>query len=200
MFTTEELRYTVGHDYLFVRVTFERKPGENIRVYIPWICGPATIEVIKLKCASHHKVPNNYNDKPDHDGFIFIDDTGHRWFNQFPRASYGQIDDSMNRKVRRVANKWSRDIYWNDLPAWLLNIKECEQEGFQSEVGLTKDQVALLAAHRRDIEKVLDDRYHHKVIYDIKDETGNDGQVFHFPHVSFDPPLNEPTLVTVVPE
>lgn len=48
----------------------------------------------ELTITEHHKVPGEWDDEPKHDGFHAVDSEGLVWHNQYPRASYGQMDDT----------------------------------------------------------------------------------------------------------
>lgn len=54
------------------------------------------IDIRMLQVTEHHKVPNHWGDKEDlcSDGFLLKDVEGKEWRNQYPTASYGQMDDS----------------------------------------------------------------------------------------------------------
>ena len=57
------------------------------------------LEFRKLTVTEHHRVLNEYAAKdsaPDCDGFILKGDDGSIWHNQYPRAGYGQLDDSQD--------------------------------------------------------------------------------------------------------
>ena len=60
------------------------------------------VELKILKCIEHHKVRGDYDKEdmePQYDGFVFLDQEGIRWYNQYPRASYGQTNDAANGVV-----------------------------------------------------------------------------------------------------
>jgi hypothetical protein len=108
------LRYTPGQDYVFVHCKFRRFTFENggkkissapmqLSTYRPWdTCHHLmNLEAVKLKCVEHHKVA--WDQDPDgeakYDGFVFesYEKPTRRWFNQYPRASYGQVSDVADR-------------------------------------------------------------------------------------------------------
>lgn len=95
------MRYTPGQKVPFIKVDFT--PAErNLfrRPYFPWCDTLNSIEMRLLVCVEHHKVPGDWEDEVKYDGFIFKDMEGKEWYNQYPRASYGQLDDSQNTTVR----------------------------------------------------------------------------------------------------
>ena len=107
-----KLRFTVGEEYIFLvfHATFVQH-GPDGKAF--WRTSHAPnrdilkeIRSMKLKCKSHHRVPIHYyeNDPESKaDGFIFVDEsTGEEWYNQYPKASYGQLDDSNDRYILRA--------------------------------------------------------------------------------------------------
>jgi hypothetical protein len=99
---SENLRFVVGETYTFARTVYERTDKDIFSpLYMPWLDKLTEIQVINLECVEHHKV--GWEHAPDdkkYDGF-FKDQDGNLWANQYPRASYGQLDDSGDRHVRR---------------------------------------------------------------------------------------------------
>ena len=66
-------------------------------------------ELIRLTVIEHHKVPGEWSAALEYDGYILQDENGARWYNQYPYASYGQLDDSYDRvfhrsELHRVSN------------------------------------------------------------------------------------------------
>jgi hypothetical protein len=51
------------------------------------------VRFIVLECIEHHKVPITYADDRMGDGYIFKDQDGNTFNNQYPIASYGQVSD-----------------------------------------------------------------------------------------------------------
>lgn len=119
------MRYTVGEEVLFIYIEFTM---ENLRFgsrYFPWCDKLVAIHIKKLKCRTHHKVPSAYGDreKLDCDGFVFtetIDGQDVRYYNQYPTAYYGQIDDSNDWNVRDPnQNGW---VQYTDITKYLLEV------------------------------------------------------------------------------
>ena len=63
-------------------------------------------EVIRLTVIEHHKVPGEWRDALEYDGYVLQDENGTRWYSQYSYASYGQLDDSYDRVFRRA--EWHR--------------------------------------------------------------------------------------------
>lgn len=94
------LRFTVGDTYTFMRVLFEKGNNRSFSsLYLPWKDKLIGIECKELICAEHHKVTNGWDEEKNCDGFIFHDSDGGIWQNQYPSASYGQLDDRNDRIV-----------------------------------------------------------------------------------------------------
>lgn len=95
-------RYEPGKEYAFVDVIYDRPEPMFTSLYVPWSDTLKEIVVRRMKCVEHHRVPGDWDDEPKYDGFIFQDTEGdeERWYNQYPRASYGQATDDGNWKIR----------------------------------------------------------------------------------------------------
>ncbi len=94
------MRFTVGQTYTFTRTLFTHGNGSYGSKYIPWADSFVAIQTVNLLCKEHHKVTNGWTDVKDCDGFIFIDPiTNDVFHNQYPHASYGQLDDTNDRVV-----------------------------------------------------------------------------------------------------
>ena len=181
------LRYTVGQDYLFIRIKFTNNPGDITLTYVPWRCEHHTIEFIKLKCTQHHKVPGNWDDDPRYDGFSFIDDVDRIWHNQFPRAGYNKTDDSMDGQVSLAVPDEEDTLFtthWVDALRLLLSIKHDEKYG-----GHTHAEARMLKQHRHDIQYRIHDRYGCSVVYYLGDPFRYDkgSKIRWFRRIRFEP-------------
>lgn len=47
----------------------------------------------ELTVVEHHKVSGEWSDEKEYDGFILKDAKDRVWYNQYPKASYGQVSD-----------------------------------------------------------------------------------------------------------
>lgn len=96
-------RFVVGETYTFTRTLFEKGENRFGRLYLPWVDKLKSIEVVNLTCVSEHAVAWDQDPKGEKNnkGYLFTDDAGNKWANQYPTASYGQLDDSADRVVRR---------------------------------------------------------------------------------------------------
>lgn len=106
------MRFELNQKYPFVCIKFENAVRQCLNglasaAFEPYRHKLLGIEVKMLTCVEHHKVPNEWDEsqppKLDCDGFIFLDEeSGIRWANQYPYASYGQVSDVADRLVRRM--------------------------------------------------------------------------------------------------
>lgn len=100
-----KLRYSVGSTYFFIWINFTRNESRWGSLFIPWLDTLHGIEIKKLTCKEHHKVAWDQDPKreKEYDGFIFTEEKSEhasgQWFNQYPTACYGQLDDSANWRV-----------------------------------------------------------------------------------------------------
>lgn len=115
------MRYEINKQYPFLIIQFarvfvdaegRRDPSkrsefkQDVVTFYPFPTPPFEDELIgvhvsMLTCKEHHRVPNAWDsqNRLDNDGFIFEDDAGRVWYNQYPRASYGQMSDEADRRV-----------------------------------------------------------------------------------------------------
>lgn len=101
------MRFQIDSKVPFVAIQFTGKQGRKsthgTALYLPWEHTLDKCHVEMLTCIEHHKVPNYWDDstppKLDCDGFIFKGADGKVWHNQYPRASYGQLDDRQDQIV-----------------------------------------------------------------------------------------------------
>lgn len=126
-------RYTVGEKVLFMRVDFNRnRPAWTGVEYHPWEDELKGVSIIALKCKEHHVVPGDWDNKPQYDGFVFHDVQGRIWNNQYPRASYGQLDDSGNYKVfpddsvDLKERMYDVRFYLENILRWIKSFKDSE--------------------------------------------------------------------------
>jgi hypothetical protein len=95
-------RFTVGKHYVFFVVKYD---GLGT-VYWPGRDKLQKLVTLYLLCESEHAVPIEWS-KDVGEGYVFLDEkTGVRWHNQFPVASYGQMDDSGDRRVEPELEAW----------------------------------------------------------------------------------------------
>lgn len=60
------------------------------------------VRFTRLTVSEHHKVPGEWSDDIQYDGFICLDDKQRVWHNQYPRACYGQMSDSADGEFSPV--------------------------------------------------------------------------------------------------
>lgn len=93
-------RYQVGEE--IYALAFKSSEKKAVYTNASLIALPVIMDGVvfnKLTVIEHHKVPysESTNDALVADGYILVDETGKRYTNQYPRASYGQISDSGDR-------------------------------------------------------------------------------------------------------
>ncbi len=120
------------------------------------------VTIKKLLCKERHKVPNEHDEKNELtcDGFIFEDETTSvKWLNQYPRASYGQIDESCDRMVfsdepdseESLDSRIMCDLRTR-MQSMIRGVNDLTEEGAVSEA-------ASLQQHFDDIKKMVEDEF-----------------------------------------
>lgn len=146
-------RYTVGKKEYFIRVVFERPEPILFPLYLPGHDKLKEIQIISLMCVEHHKVYNDYDDRtqlPQHDGYIFKDlETRQIFHNQYPTASFGQLDDSQNYVVRPNDNI---QTFYVDLESHVDNI----MRGLRSNRTNLNDEVKFTHALRDHLNEIIE--------------------------------------------
>lgn len=97
--STNTDRFQVGETIVAVHYGYESKFMTGfMRPFVSDVTQPEKINFIKLKVIGRYPVPwdQDPEQRLDHVGFVLEDEMGRRWFNQYPRASFGQLDDSQN--------------------------------------------------------------------------------------------------------
>ena len=166
-----QMRFTVGENYFFIRTKFDNCGNPNWGgLYVPWEHDKLEIEIIQLRCAEHHRVPVDWNDSDRRvDGFIFVDvnynatEDSVCWYNQYPTACYGQIDDSNDRVIWRHPS--NEDTFFK--PFWRLenfveNIYEDIHPRLNRKCPFTSVQLKLLQEYMDSIEAKLKKEFNTK--------------------------------------
>lgn len=117
------MRYEIGQQLWTIafKLTFtdSGKPCHHIHSVQP-VPGMYDIQSIRFHCLTiteHHRVPGEWDDKLQYDGFIAVDAKGNRWENQFPRASYGQTSDYADGDFQlAMADDWCRENVKSNVP------------------------------------------------------------------------------------
>ena len=90
-------RYSVGEEIYACVFVYSDRISTSQPFMMRSIETPTDIKFIKLTVKEHHKVPGDYDDEVKYDGYILAADDGTIFTNQYPRASYGQLDDRGDR-------------------------------------------------------------------------------------------------------
>lgn len=112
-------RFAVGEKTIFIVQSFKRM-GDFHFLYEPWSDKDLNNEIIVATCLSEHDVPVEYYEADGNTakGYIFSDQHGRIWYNQYPKAGYGQIDDSADRMlILHDENISNLDSYKNQVKA-----------------------------------------------------------------------------------
>lgn len=94
------MRYSVGQKLWTIGLELvSKKTGRTVNSFGFTAPNPELFEISKLffnelTVTEHHRVPGEWSDDVQYDGFILNDSEGRVWHNQYPRASYGQISDT----------------------------------------------------------------------------------------------------------
>ena len=112
-------RFEVGeyHGFIFIYGRYQHSKNEieqTIRSYT----GNELVKKVELKImkvVEKHFVNNEFDEKgvpPSSEGYIFCDEKGNLWKNQYPKASYGQISDSGDWEVTPLIKEGSSLSDW----------------------------------------------------------------------------------------
>lgn len=89
--------------------------------------GLPEISFVELTVKEHHKVPNEWDEskppKLEYDGFILVGPNDVPYVNQYPRASYGQLDDRADGRFH-VSNEYWRENLNGKLEAFDLKQRQ----------------------------------------------------------------------------
>lgn len=96
-------RYSLGQKLIGVSFKYVSELGEMMQANVlPLKYNndmPTEVHFVELTVEAHFKVSdrNDPQDRKDCDGYFLRDDKGVVWKNQYPHATYGQLDDSADR-------------------------------------------------------------------------------------------------------
>lgn len=110
------MRYKLGLEYPFLFVSHD---GWG-RVFNPAINQLKYMRMIRLTCREHYPTPVSHHEGCGltADGFVFVGD-GQRWFNQYPVANYGSVDDPNDLVVRLKVSSAPR-VDSREFDAWFF--------------------------------------------------------------------------------
>jgi hypothetical protein len=85
-------RFQVGQIVIgFTFIIRNRNGNELLTPSNPFGQERTGIKLVMLECVEYHKVPTLYDESNISDGYIFKDENGNIYHNQYPHAEYGQI-------------------------------------------------------------------------------------------------------------
>ena len=179
------MRFTVGESIPFVHVKFQFKNGESnadglgFNTFYPWYHKLIGIDFLMLKCTEHHNVPVSESASMA-DGFIFTQDNGNIWHNQYPVAHYGQFsntsdslarrhletEDAMNEEIEKGANLFemkSLSSYLSDVARGIFELR-CESEKSTASEPDYLGHMALLQGHYDDVVSKFEREFKRTVV------------------------------------
>lgn len=83
-------RFTPGTQHLFFLNVFKRPDGQTVNYHHSNIGENIQLietKIISLTCLEQHEVPVTYSHDALHDGYIFVDNEGGKFYNQYPSAN-----------------------------------------------------------------------------------------------------------------
>jgi hypothetical protein len=89
------MRYAIGDKIVAICFKLSDPGMWNYSYSVQDLEQIAGLEIVTLTVKEHHKV--GWEHRPlikEYDGFVLADESGNVWHNQYPNASYGQMDDS----------------------------------------------------------------------------------------------------------
>lgn len=117
------MRYTVGEKTAFIGIDFKPNSPRFGRLYHPWEDELLEVKILLLTCEQHHRVPGQWDNEIKYDGFIFKDEEGRQWNNQYPQAVYGQISTDRDQMVSLADSDREVEIYeMTQLSTFLENV------------------------------------------------------------------------------
>lgn len=164
------MRYTPKEETVFIHVDYKPASMRFGSKYFPWEDTLNSITLTKLTCIEHHRVPGEWDDVVQYDGFLFTDPEGNKWANQYPRASYGQISDTQNWVVRtRINDKYRKmtdiRIYLDEVSQ---GVRDLEREGKKATTAADTAKINFMAtslkAHFEDVRLKLIEQFNLEAI------------------------------------
>lgn len=140
--------------------------------FMPWEEHVVSSEIVYLTVKEHHKVPLSYDQSGELscDGYILETSDGERWFNQYPHASYGQLDDSADRHFHRENWKESKYRHYVSLFHYMENLLrgECQLIG-------SLDWANMLRTQYEELKKRYEELTGYVIVYEPSYLLGFDG-------------------------
>lgn len=182
------MRYNVSESYLFIFIDFQKIKPRFGNIYHPWEDILKSIQIKKFECNEHRKVPGTYEDEIKYDGFIFSEGDS-IWYNQYPRASYGQTTDDNDW---RLYNSDTSDKNWlfkpyTDLSTYMSMLISGIQDlskPFDNEAPADlEERLKSCKSHLEDLNQILREQFN--VIAEnegLKIKTV-EGGIDHFPNI-----------------
>jgi hypothetical protein len=157
------MRYQLNERVIGIRVRFEPSEPRFSSLYYPDTDKLLGIDLVEMKVIKHEKVAwdQDPNEEPKYDGYVLEEPDGTLHHNQYPKASYGQIDDSMDRRFTPAA--WNDDNlfdYLEDVTAYLRRLVSALANG--KIAGALREA---LSKHHDDVIKLIQQKFPVRVTY-----------------------------------
>lgn len=181
------MRFEIGQQVPFINVKYHKKPNSNNGfsfLFDPRIHDLDSVEVKLLEVIEHHNVPwdQDPTGEKKHHGFVFkeLNSTEEQiWHNQYPMASYGQMNDSADRVVTRrkthlkleeiakfskeQADYWMEN--WNQALPFISNIKRAIDGDDRHRLKLSPEDKKLFEEYLSIVEKKVEEITGKKIQY-----------------------------------
>lgn len=180
---TTDNRYTVGQRYPFIRLRFQNVPFSP--VFLPWLHRLDEIQLLEVTCKSAHLVRSEWDSddvEPKYTGYIFVDDSGREWYNQYPRYSCGQITDEGRFRIS-PAEPTEEELFLNYEQTELF--LERILRGVKADLGNSDYNTQLQAHYDEVVQKVT------AAGWEVKQSP----RIIRF--TNGDPPIEDPTRLEV---
>jgi hypothetical protein len=139
-------RYRVAEKILLMRYNPQGSPdtikkGLRVPTFLPWEQVLSTtappLYFKELVVTERHAVPDDWGDKIQATGFIAQSHDGARWYNQYPRASYGQVSDVQDSRWVHAMLKGRCD----EVSESLMDALPSRDYGIYEDVGRRLDDI-----------------------------------------------------------
>lgn len=193
------MRFEIGQQIPFIKVKFNRRPDNKLMfqsLYDPRIHDLESIEVKMLTVKEHHKVPWYHEPAGEkkYDGFIFTEQLNEGkeeiWYNQYPTASYGQLDDTSDRIVFRHLEHTNDEItkmsneevdvwleHWNEALHFIANIKRAVDGGTRYALKLSPKDKKLFEEYLFKVQEAIENVSGKKIEFNILTYESKEGVV-----------------------
>lgn len=162
----KEQHYKVGRLSLFIKVDFEKgydRPGE---IYVPWLDKLKEVHFQLLECIEEKTVKDNGPKHEDKKGFVFVDDCGNTWYNQYPEY----ILDVMNMKQYIITNE--NNEYMIDAARYLTEVhRMCEDLHSPTGADIIKRNYDSMCDHLESLVTMISEKHNMRTFFTQEENT-----------------------------